>query len=286
MSSGGNLDNSGGKSSPEVWEQTLFFSAFASQIRSKVESKVHDATLGNGFSTTTATARVAHETTLRKRSDFFEESNRSTREAHDTRLCFYLDSSPTPRARPVCSELSGTRALRVLAIHGQTPSLRWLWRILANYWVGPNPLSISGQRQHPDQIPPTVSSAPVDWNYFCMTYDIHFGAVLVDCQQNPTDGTLSPVLGWYVTHALPSQSFECLAYIVDEIRALVKGHFEEASVHAMDRSLPWFVLVSMLFMVGHSIYSTLENKLVANVDEMKWKQGYYWRLKGRDAGSN
>jgi hypothetical protein len=49
-------------------------------------------------------------------------------------------------------------------------------------------------------LPTTVASAPVSWEYLGKTFPLHFHAGIAGCSQDAT-GALSPALGWYVTHA-------------------------------------------------------------------------------------
>ena len=50
----------------------------------------------------------------------------------------------------------------------------------------------------PDEIPPQMSSVPVQWMYYGEEYPMHFHAGFRGVQQE-ADGTVSPIIGWYVT---------------------------------------------------------------------------------------
>jgi hypothetical protein len=104
------------------------------------------------------------------------------------------------------------------------------------YFTGPTP----------KEFPTVVSSAPVDWNYFGTTYDMDFHAGITGFSQDPSDGTISPLVGWYVTHAPPKTPADRLTDVMEEIAALLKGHKEEAEADIVDESQPWFVRVSEL----------------------------------------
>lgn len=61
------------------------------------------------------------------------------------------------------------------------------------YFVGPKM----------DDLPPLCSSAPVDWDYHGTKYDLNFHAGVLGYTQEKDTGALSPLLGWYVSHAPP-----------------------------------------------------------------------------------
>jgi len=81
----------------------------------------------------------------------------------------------------------------------------------------------------PGEFPTIISSVPVDWDYNGSKFDLHFHAGITGVSQNAVDGTLAPVIGWYVTHAPPKSLAERLTDIEDEIMALSKGHQCETS---------------------------------------------------------
>lgn len=102
------------------------------------------------------------------------------------------------------------------------------------------------QGPSPKEFPTIVSSAPVDWNYFGTTYDLDFHAGITGFGQDPSEGTIRPVVGWYVTHAPPKPADERLEDVKAEIEALLKGHEEEAKADVLDETQPWFERVSAL----------------------------------------
>jgi hypothetical protein len=52
----------------------------------------------------------------------------------------------------------------------------------------------------PQDFPNTMSSAPVEWNYFGTLYQLHFHAGMYGMFQNPETLALSPRIGWFITH--------------------------------------------------------------------------------------
>mmetsp|Transcript_26999 Transcript_26999/g.34715 ORF Transcript_26999/g.34715 Transcript_26999/m.34715 type:complete len:215 (-) Transcript_26999:109-753(-) len=106
------------------------------------------------------------------------------------------------------------------------------------YFVGPDP----------KDFPTIVSSAPVDWKYYGVTHDLHFHAGITGYTQDPNDGTLAPLIGWYVTHDLPKDPDMRLEKVKQEIEALIKGHEAEARAVPLDKDAPWYVRVQTLYL--------------------------------------
>jgi len=55
----------------------------------------------------------------------------------------------------------------------------------------------------PADFPPIVSSVPVDWNYYGSDINLDFHAGMTGVTQDSYNGTLGPVVGWYVTQSPP-----------------------------------------------------------------------------------
>ena len=85
----------------------------------------------------------------------------------------------------------------------------------------------------PEDFPLLVSTVPVDWKYHGVTFDMDFSAGVTGVSQDE-DGTLAPVVGWYVTHTPPKPAAERLVEVSEEIDALFRGHANEASVEEAD----------------------------------------------------
>jgi hypothetical protein len=79
--------------------------------------------------------------------------------------------------------------------------------------------------------------------------------------QDQVDGTVTPTMGWYVTHDPPEDPKQRLAKIGKEITDLLKGHAEEAQAEVVDTHRPWFVRVSMLFLERKTIYGSFAKNL-------------------------
>jgi len=88
--------------------------------------------------------------------------------------------------------------------------------------------------------PGISSSAPVDWDYYGTTHNLHFHAGFAGMVQDPADGTVSPVLGWHVTHDPPQDPAARLTQIQEEITAINAGHAGE------EQKGPWFDRVTVL----------------------------------------
>jgi len=112
------------------------------------------------------------------------------------------------------------------------------------YFIGPDPANI----------PPIVSSAPVDWDYYGKMYNLHFVAGFAGCSQDPHDGTLTPEMGWFVVHDPPEEPMARLGTIETEIMALLKGHSDDMTGDVtMDREEPWYQRITVLAMEHKSI---------------------------------
>ena len=94
------------------------------------------------------------------------------------------------------------------------------------YFCGPDP----------KDSPTIVSSAPVDWDYHGQYYDLHYHAGTTSYTQDPTDGTLSPLIGWYVTHDPPKDPDVRPEEVKGEIEVLLKGCAAEARNEPLDKS--------------------------------------------------
>jgi len=111
------------------------------------------------------------------------------------------------------------------------------------YFSGPDPKAF----------PAIVSSAPVDWEYYGAVYNLHFHAGITGCMQDPTNGTLTPISGWYVTHDFPQEPDARLRVVKAEIEALLTGHADEARKCASETSnkrceADWYRRVNVLHM--------------------------------------
>lgn len=75
----------------------------------------------------------------------------------------------------------------------------------------------------PSSTPPVISSAPVDWNYHGTTHDLHFHAGFTGFTQQ-SDGTLKPILGWYLSHDGPKEPKGKLETYYKEMTELEQYH--------------------------------------------------------------
>jgi len=91
-----------------------------------------------------------------------------------------------------------------------------------------------------DHFPPISSVAPVDWEYFGITHDLHFHAGFAGMVQSTVDGEVMPALGWHVTHDPPKDRAVRLKEVEAEISALKAGHAGEAE------DSPWAHRVAVL----------------------------------------
>ena len=102
------------------------------------------------------------------------------------------------------------------------------------------------QGPEPDAFPSILSSVPVEWIYLGETFNMNFHAGITGVAQDPTDGTLMPVVGWFVAHSPPKSKYERLKKVKDEIRALLLGHKDEAAAQVVDKMQPWYARVETL----------------------------------------
>jgi len=282
---GGDLNHG---SPAEMWEATIF-PDFSRQIKQHIGEKVH-AIIASDFTTTTNTARAAHEITLMSAMKNYFSYGMGT-------MC------GIPRITLLGSEADWV-ALRARAEDlGQlmTPKVRDAWmpyllpvldefvnsykgNVNHGFWQsmvkiretafgsGDHEL-ISGWLQiffpylrsgrfnthlrpwnemyfdgpDPTDFPSIVSSAPVDWNYYGKIYNLHFHAGITGYTQDPIDnGTLTPLIGWYVTHDPPKDPDMRLEEVKGEIEALLKGHDVEAQAEPLDTTASWYVRVCTL----------------------------------------
>lgn len=82
-----------------------------------------------------------------------------------------------------------------------------------------------------EDFPSTLSSVPVDWDGL----SLHFHAGVTGFTQNPDDGTLSPVLGWRVTHdptQPPALRIKVATAEVDALRKGMAGNASDAAAEA------------------------------------------------------
>jgi hypothetical protein len=133
----------------------------------------------------------------------------------------------------------------------------------------------------PNDIPAVLSSAPVDWDYYGTTYDLHFCAGFTGCTQDPSDGTLTPMIGWYVTHDPPSDPKERLVVITAEMEALLKGHASQAKAHVLDTRQRWYVRVSLLFLEQKVIQESFLRKLQKDEERIEKEKTYTWYSESR-----
>mmetsp|Transcript_5438 Transcript_5438/g.8622 ORF Transcript_5438/g.8622 Transcript_5438/m.8622 type:complete len:544 (-) Transcript_5438:103-1734(-) len=283
--SGGDLEK--GTSAAE-WEQKVF-PGFSRQIKEHIGEKVH-ATIASDFTTTTNTARAAHEITLMSAMKNFFSYGMSTRcgipritllgseadwaalrsraESLGNLMTQGIRNAWMPYLLPVLDEF--VQSYKGNVNHGFWQSMvklrgtsgsgaydfisGWLqiffpylrsgafntrlrpWHEL--YFEGPDS----------EDFPTIVSSAPVDWDYYGVTHDLHFHSGITGYTQDPNDGTLAPLIGWYVTHDLPKDPDMRLEKVKQEIEALIKGHEAEARAVPLDKDAPWYVRVQTLYL--------------------------------------
>merc|ERR1711939_770663 len=80
-----------------------------------------------------------------------------------------------------------------------------------------------------DEFPPISSAAPVDWEYYGVTHNMHFHAGFAGMVQDPASGEVSPALGWHVSHDPPQDKTARLAQVKKEMDDLAAGHAGEAA---------------------------------------------------------
>mmetsp|Transcript_24811 Transcript_24811/g.29942 ORF Transcript_24811/g.29942 Transcript_24811/m.29942 type:complete len:212 (-) Transcript_24811:130-765(-) len=107
----------------------------------------------------------------------------------------------------------------------------------------------------PEEIPSIISAAPVDWEYYGTTYNLHFHAGIIGCVQNSVDGTLMPVNGWFVTHDPEKEPDERMKVVQSEIDALLKGHADEAQKVPLNKNVAWYRHVERLHLENQVLKS-------------------------------
>jgi len=282
---GGDLDRG---SPPETWEASIF-SDFSRQIKQHIGEKVHTIIAG-GFTTTTNTARAAHEITLMSAmKNYFSygmmtmcgipyitllgteqdwATLRSRAEDLGNLMTPEIRNAWLPYLLPVLDEFVNSYKGNVN--HGFWQSMvklrdtgggsgshsfisGWLqifFPYLASgefntrlrswnemYFEGPDP----------KEFPTIVSSAPVDWDYYGKTHDLHFHSGITGYTQDPIDGTLTPLIGWHVTHDPPQDPVSRFEAVKGEIEALLKAHKAEAQATPLDKTAPWYVRICTLY---------------------------------------
>lgn len=128
------------------------------------------------------------------------------------------------------------------------------------YFVGPKP----------EEIPTTISSAPVDWEYHSVVFDLHFHAGFIGFSQ--TEGTLSPTLGWYVTHDPAAPSEYLVDKIQQEIEDLFKGHIKEFKSGNYNEKTPWVERILALKINETKVLPKLSGILRKEAEERKTKR--------------
>jgi len=282
---GGDLD----KGTPAAEWESRVFPDFSRQIKEHIGEKAH-ATIASDFTTTTKTARAAHEITLMSAMKNFFSYGMSTRcgipritllgseadwaalrsraESLGNLMTQGIRNAWMPYLLPVLDEF--VQSYKGNVNHGFWQSMvklrgtsgsgaydfisGWLqiffpylrsgafntrlrpWHEL--YFEGPDS----------EDFPTIVSSAPVDWDYYGVTHDLHFHSGITGYTQDPNDGTLAPLIGWYVTHDLPKDPDMRLEKVKQEIEALIKGHEAEARAVPLDKDAPWYVRVQTLYL--------------------------------------
>lgn len=282
---GGDLDNG---SPAEIWEATVF-PEFSRQIKQYIGEKVHTI-IASDFTTTTNTARAAHEITLMSAMKNYFSYGMSTlcgipritllgSEADWVTLrarAEDLGKLMTPKVSnawlpyllPVLDEFVESykgnvnpgfwqSMVKLRATGGGSGSHSFIsgWLQIFFPYLGSgkfntrirpwNEMYFAGPE--PEDFPTIVSSAPVDWDYYGKSHNLHFHSGITGYTQDPTDnGTLTPLIGWYVTHDPPKDPDMRLEEVKGEIEALIKGHGVEAQVVPLDTSAPWYVRVCTL----------------------------------------
>lgn len=89
-----------------------------------------------------------------------------------------------------------------------------------------------------------VSSVPVDWDYRGVTFNGFSG--MTGVAQDPEDGTIEPVVGWFVTHILPKSKWRRLEDVRKEIQAMLLGHKTKTGAKVVADTWPWHVRLETL----------------------------------------
>uniref|UniRef100_A0A7S2DCV0 Uncharacterized protein n=1 Tax=Octactis speculum TaxID=3111310 RepID=A0A7S2DCV0_9STRA len=119
-----------------------------------------------------------------------------------------------------------------------------------------------------DEFPPISSAAPVDWEYYGKTYDLHFHAGFLGMLQSTEDGEVMPTLGWHITHDPPKDEAARLKEVEAEIAALKIGHAGEAE------SGSWARRVAVLSVEQSKIFAAL--RLAEQHKELKEMRQSAW----------
>eukprot|EP00584_Thalassiosira_punctigera_P000146 CAMPEP_0172535634 /NCGR_PEP_ID=MMETSP1067-20121228/7551_1 /TAXON_ID=265564 ORGANISM="Thalassiosira punctigera, Strain Tpunct2005C2" /NCGR_SAMPLE_ID=MMETSP1067 /ASSEMBLY_ACC=CAM_ASM_000444 /LENGTH=533 /DNA_ID=CAMNT_0013320573 /DNA_START=75 /DNA_END=1676 /DNA_ORIENTATION=- len=281
---GGNLTIGSG---PETWEATIF-PDFSRQIKEHIGEKVH-GTIASDFTTTTNTARAAHEITLMSAmKNYFSYGMSTLCGIPSITLLGSEEDWVALRARAEDLGRLMTREVRdawlphLLQVldefvksykgnvnHGFWQSMVKLrdtgggsgshsfisgWaQILFPYHSSGNFNSrlkpwtkLYFEGPEPSDFPTIVSSAPVDWDYYGKSHDLHFHSGITGFTQDPNDGTLTPLIGWYVTHDPNKDPDVRLEEVKGEIEALLKGHRAEARATSLNKEASWYTRVCTL----------------------------------------
>uniref|UniRef100_A0A7S4IPZ5 Uncharacterized protein n=1 Tax=Odontella aurita TaxID=265563 RepID=A0A7S4IPZ5_9STRA len=106
----------------------------------------------------------------------------------------------------------------------------------------------------PENFPSVISSAPVDWVYYGSVHNLHFHAGITGFVQDSDDGgTLAPLVGWYVTHDPHREPDARLLVVKAEMKALLRGHAEEARKEPLDEGAEWYGRFCALHVEGQFI---------------------------------
>lgn len=265
--SGGNL---GQGSLAEVWEADVF-PDFSRQIEEHIGEKVH-GTIASDFSTTTNTARAAHEITLMAATKNYFSFGMTTMcgipsitllgseqdwvslraRAKDLGKLMTPDiaSKWIPHLLPVLDKFVNSykgnvnhgfwqKMVKLRNTGGGSGSHDFISGWLQIFFPYLRDGEFNSQLKpwsemyfegpDPENFPTTISSAPVDWEYYGNSFNLHFHAGITGFTQDPDDGTLTPLIGWYVTHDPPKDPDMRLEEVKEEIKVLLKGHIEEAT---------------------------------------------------------
>ena len=76
----------------------------------------------------------------------------------------------------------------------------------------------------PSELPRTISSAPVQWDYFGNHFDLHFHAGSLGDEIDEATGAVRPVSCWIVTHDPPANPGAKVAHLRSLADALELGH--------------------------------------------------------------
>lgn len=120
-----------------------------------------------------------------------------------------------------------------------------------------NEMYFTGPR--PEEFPETLSRAPVDWKYHDTDFDLHFNAGFIGfCQSD--DGTLTPEIGWYVTHDPEPPGMFKVEKVQQEIEDLFLGHKDEHDNGKYKEVMPWVVRIDTLVKQEKSLIAGLTSR--------------------------